>query len=409
MLKIIIRSFSGQIILAAVLALILVNLLPASMLTPTNPLTHFIALGKLLYIGLLKMFVGIVVLFALLQGITNLGSVVRLKTLGLKTLAIYSLTSSIAIAIGLSASLFMPKWQALNTVPKTETFELISNHASGSEIISHLLNMMLVNPFSALGNNNLLAIVFFAILLGVALLITLPEKHIIFDVINGINASINNLISYVIKLAPIAIFSIVFQFASTGNSHLFAELTHFSLWVVALTAFHGFVILPLLAKFLTGRKILPTLKKMMPPMALAFATASSTATLPLTIQTATHSLGISKSTSSVVLPLGSILNMDGTALFEGVAAIFLAQIYGIELGTTGIILVFLMSMLSSIGAPGMPSGSMSGMQLVLVTVGIPLEAIGILLLIERPLDTFRTSVNVEGDMIAAMIVDKWQR
>jgi Na+/H+-dicarboxylate symporter len=127
------------------------------------------------------------------------------------------------------------------------------------------------------------------------------------------------------------------------------------------------------------------------------------------MQAAENELGISQSTSSFVLPLGAVMNMDGTALFEGVAAIFLAQLFGIDLSTTGIVMIFIMAMVSSVGAPGMPSGSMSGMQLVMLAAGIPLEGIAILLIIERPLDTFRTAVNVEGDLIAALVVDKWQQ
>jgi Na+/H+-dicarboxylate symporter len=144
-------------------------------------------------------------------------------------------------------------------------------------------------------------------------------------------------------------------------------------------------------------------------MAMAFATSSSSATLPLAMQSAEEKLGVSQSTSSMVLPLGAVMNMDGTALFEGVAAIFLAQLFGVDLTTSGLVMIFIMAMVSSVGAPGMPSGSMSGMQLVLLAAGIPLEAIAILLIIERPLDTFRTAVNVEGDMIAALVVDKWQK
>lgn len=127
------------------------------------------------------------------------------------------------------------------------------------------------------------------------------------------------------------------------------------------------------------------------------------------MQSAEEKLGVSQSTSSMVLPLGAVMNMDGTALFEGVAAIFLAQLFGVDLTTSGLVMIFIMAMVSSVGAPGMPSGSMSGMQLVLLAAGIPLEAIAILLIIERPLDTFRTAVNVEGDMIAALVVDKWQK
>ncbi len=111
----------------------------------------------------------------------------------------------------------------------------------------------------------------------------------------------------------------------------------------------------------------------------------------------------------IVLPLGAVMNMDGTALFEGIAAVFLAQLFGIDLSTTGIVMIFIMAMVSSVGAPGMPSGSMSGMQLVLLAAGIPLEAIAILLIIERPLDTFRTAVNVQGDLIGATVIDKWQK
>ena len=127
------------------------------------------------------------------------------------------------------------------------------------------------------------------------------------------------------------------------------------------------------------------------------------------MRTAEEKLGVNNSVSSFVLPLGATMNMDGTALFEAMAAIFLAYLYGIELSTAMIITIFLMSMVASIGAPGMPSASMSGMQMVLLAVGIPLEAIAILLVIERPLDTFRTAVNVQGDLIGALVVQKYMK
>jgi Na+/H+-dicarboxylate symporter len=140
---------------------------------------------------------------------------------------------------------------------------------------------------------------------------------------------------------------------------------------------------------------------------VAFSTSSSAATLPVSMKTAQEKLGVSQSVSSFVLPLGATMNMDGTALFEAVAAIFLAYLYGIELSTLMVITVFLMAMISSIGAPGMPTASMSGMQIVLLAVGIPLEAIAILLIIERPLDTFRTTVNVQGDLIGTLVVQHY--
>ncbi|WP_279129663.1 dicarboxylate/amino acid:cation symporter [Photobacterium phosphoreum] len=406
------KSLPFQLMIAALLAWGLASILPLQAGFEHSTAFKLLMLTKTTYIGLLKMLVGIVVLFSLLQGITSIGSTSRLKTLGYKTIAFYSLTSTLAICLGLGVSLAIPKWPHLIDTAQITVgnhIQLIDNSASsGGAIAEKLFSMALVNPFQALATTNLLAIVVFALLLGVALLASLPSEHPVFDIISGINIAINRVISAVIKLAPLAVFAIVFQFTAQSGNSIFGELLLFALLVFSLTLVHGGIVLPLLAKIFTGIKYSTLFRALSAPMAMAFATSSSSATLPLSLQTAQEDLGISQPTSSMVLPLGSIMNMDGTALFEGVAAIFLAQLYGIELGTSGLILIFIMAMVSSIGAPGMPSGSMSGMQLVLLAVGIPLEAIAILLIIERPLDTFRTAVNVEGDLIAALVVDKWQ-
>ena len=223
------------------------------------------------------------------------------------------------------------------------------------------------------------------------------------------NKSINTIVGWIIRLAPLAVFAIVLDFTVRGGESLFEQLALFALLVFVLTLIHGAIVLPTIAKVMTGIRLNTLFKGISAPMAMAFATSSSSATLPLAMQSAEEKLGVSQSTSSMVLPLGAVMNMDGTALFEGVAAIFLAQLFGVDLTTSGLVMIFIMAMVSSVGAPGMPSGSMSGMQLVLLAAGIPLEAIAILLIIERPLDTFRTAVNVEGDMIAALVVDKWQK
>jgi len=176
-----------------------------------------------------------------------------------------------------------------------------------------------------------------------------------------------------------------------------------------LTLVHGLIVLPTIGLVFARRSPLKTLRQISRPLLVAFSTSSSSATLPVSMQTCDEELGIHPSVSSFVLPLGATMNMDGTALFEAVAAIFLAYLYGIELSNIAVVTIFLMAMISSIGAPGMPTASMSGMQMVLIAVGIPLEAIAILLVIERPLDTLRTAVNVEGDLIGAMVVDHYTR
>ncbi|CZF85833.1 dicarboxylate/amino acid:cation symporter [Grimontia marina] len=372
---------------------------------------QLIALDKTSYLGLLKMVVGIVVMLSLLQGITSIGSTMRLKKIGRATILFYSFTSFIAISLGLGASLLLPPWEPLTSiVPVGEEVKLISAEAaSGGAIAEKLISMALVNPIQALSEGNLLAIVLFSFMLGLALLSVLPEKHPLFEVINGLNKAVNKIVSGMIKLAPLAVFSIVFEFSASGSSLLFKQLALFAALVFTLTLIHGAIVLPGIAKFITGTSFKRLFKALSAPMAMAFATSSSSATLPLSMETAEQELGVSQTTSSMVLPLGSVMNMDGTALFEGVAAIFLAQLFGVDLTTSGLVMIFFMAMVSSIGALGMPSGSMSGMQMVLLAAGIPLEAIAILLLIERPLDTFRTAVNVEGDLIAAVVIDKWQQ
>ncbi|NVO59450.1 dicarboxylate/amino acid:cation symporter [Photobacterium damselae] len=406
------KSLPSQLLIAALVAWSMAQVLPISSEFVQSSWFQLIMMFKTTYIGLLKMVVGAVVLLSLLQGITSIGSTVKLKSLGAKTIAFYSLTSILAISLGLGVSLSLPPWPQLidpNTVALGSNVTLIdSSSSSGGAIVEKLFKMALVNPFQALATTNLLGIVVFALLFGIALLATLPEKHPVFEVINGLNHSLNRLVSAIIKLAPLAVFAIVFEFTLKSGNALFGELARFALLVFTLTLIHGVIVLPSIAKLATGISFKKLFRALSAPMAMAFATSSSSATLPLSMQTAENELDISQSTSSMVLPLGSIMNMDGTALFEGVAAIFLAQLYGIDLGTTGLIMIFIMAMVSSIGAPGMPSGSMSGMQLVMLAAGIPLEAIAILLLIERPLDTFRTAVNVEGDLIAALVVDKWQ-
>ncbi|KLV05554.1 Na+:H+ dicarboxylate symporter [Photobacterium aquae] len=415
------RSLPLQLIVAAFSAWLLATIVTSLFFPSFNDsigadsnITHqgwyqIVMLGKTVYIGLLKMVVGIMVMLSLIEGISNIGSVVRLKAMGARTLLFYSFTTLLAISLGLGASLLLPAWQPLMAAPPSaDGLTLISEQsASGSAIAVKLLNMALINPVAALASGNLLAIVVFAFMLGIALLVSLPSNHPLFELIKGLNRGINTLVGGIVRMSPLAIFAIVFEFTVAGSDALFGQLAMFALLVLVLTLVHGGVVLPSIAYAVTGIKPFELFRAISSPLMMALVTSSSAAALPLAMRSAETELGVSSSTSSMVLPLGSVMNMDGTALFEGVAAIFLAQLFGIDLTTSGLVMIFIMAMVSSVGAPGMPSGSMSGMQLVLLAAGIPLEAIAILLIIERPLDTFRTAVNVEGDLVAALVVDQW--
>ncbi|MDN3609538.1 dicarboxylate/amino acid:cation symporter [Vibrio ostreicida] len=408
--KLIRPSLSTQIILAALAAWAMTSLFSNSKETLLAA-NELLSLIKLTYIGLLKSIVGIMVLLSLIEGVSNIGNIVRLKRIGLTTFTFYMGTTTIAIILGLGAALLMPEWTPLSSaLPSSSSLTLIDeDSAQGIAIASKLLTMALVNPFEALATGNLLAIVLFALLLSVALIAALPQAHPVFDVVRGLNKGVATLVSGIVKLAPLAVFAIVFEFTITPNDALFSQLFEFALLVFSLTMIHGLIVLPLIAKFAAGLGVRDLFRAISAPLTMAFATSSSSATLPLTLKTAREKLGVSDSTSSIVLPLGAVMNMDGTALFEGVAAVFLAQLFGIDLSNSAIVMIFLMAMISSVGAPGMPSGSMSGMQLVLLAVGIPLEAIAILLIIERPLDTFRTAVNVQGDLVASVVIDRWTK
>jgi len=277
-------------------------------------------------------------------------------------------------------------------------------------ILQQLLLLAFTNPLDALVNLNIVGIVTSALLLGIAMVVTLGETSPVFALVRDINQIIMTVLGWVIRMLPIGIFAIIFDFtlklgvSDTYSQSFLTQLFQFAIMVTGITLFHGFIVLPLLAWLTTGKNPIALVRAVSQPLLVAFSTSSSAATLPVSMKTAQESLGVDASTSSFVLPLGATMNMDGTALFEAVAAIFLAYLYGIELSTLMVFTVFLMAMISSIGAPGMPTASMSGMQIVLLAVGIPLEAIAILLVIERPLDTFRTTVNVMGDLTGSYVV-----
>jgi Na+/H+-dicarboxylate symporter len=279
-------------------------------------------------------------------------------------------------------------------------------------VLKQILNLAFTNPFAALVELNILGIVTNAFLIGIAMVLVLPEDSPVFTIVQQINQVIGKILGWIIRILPIGVFAILFDFTlrlSTDggiDASFLTQLLQFALLVVILTLVHGMIILPAIAFLFAGQNPYTLLKKLSRPLLVAFSTSSSAATLPVSMRTASEELNVDDSVSSFVLPLGATMNMDGTALFEAVAAVFLAHVYGIELSNLMIFTVFLMAMVSSIGAPGMPTASMAGMQMVLISVGIPLEAIAILLVIERPLDTIRTAVNVEGDLIGTLVVQK---
>jgi Na+/H+-dicarboxylate symporter len=214
------------------------------------------------------------------------------------------------------------------------------------------------------------------------------------------------MVSWIMKLAPLGIFALLAKLLATQNAELFLSLAKFVVVVLAGTLFHGFVVLPLLLYAVTGMGLRTFLRGSREALVTAFATCSSSATLPVTLRCTEENLGVHPSIARFVPPLGATLNMDGTALYEAAAALFVANLTGVDLNLGQQAVVCFTAILASIGAPGIPSAGMVTMIMVLQSVGLPAEAIAILLPMDRLLDTFRTMVNVEGDMICSLIVQR---
>lgn len=413
------RNLTLQVLVAAVLGVIgamtyeAVN--PALDTTSVNDVIAFL---KTSFIALLKMLIAPMIFFSLIGGIISIGNVVRLRQLGGITVAYYLGTTGIAITLALIVVLIFHPWTNYPPVMQGapgvgETAMLDPGSDSIVLVLTNMASLAFTNPFTALANLNILGIVTNALLIGIAMVLVLDQDSPFFTLIHDANRLIIRILQWVIRLLPVGIFAILFEFtmrlgANGDHSEAFlTQLFQFGSLVVGLTLIHGLIVLPAIAWIFTDLSPRRLLTRILQPLIVAFSTSSSAATLPVSMRTAEDELGVSKSVTSFVLPLGATMNMDGTALFEAIAAVFLAYLYGIELSTIMVITVFLMAMVASIGAPGMPSASMSGMQMVLLAVGIPLEAIAILLVIERPLDTIRTSVNVEGDLVGSLVVQRF--
>lgn len=373
-------------------------------------LDALMAFLKTLFLSALRMIIAPLIFFSLIAGIVQLGEAYRLRTMGAATAGYYLLTTGIAVLIGLTVVTFIHPWTdqpPLVTPMEVPPGSLIDNSDNTPvAVLLGLTKTIFSNPFEALAELNILGIVTSALLIGVAMVLVLPRDSQWPALMSQAAAVTHRIAQWAVHLMPLGVMAVTYELLGAADWGLLKQLLSFCSVVFAATALHGLVVLPLIAWLAGGVGPIELWRGIARPCLVALTTSSSAAALPVSMETVREEFRVRESVSSFVLPLGATMNMDGTALFEGIAAVFLAHLFGLELGTLDTVVVFLVAMMSSVGAPGIPSGSMAGMQVVLLAVGIPLEAIGILLLIERPLDTFRTAVNVEGDLIGAIVVQR---
>ena len=399
------RWFAPLLIAAALL-----GWLSATLFGDVNWLQATTAIIQNSFLAALRMIIVPLIFFSLLTGVLQLRGTKSMGRLGGVTILYYSATSAIAIGIGLTVVFFIHPWTAyppLTELPDITTGLIAQEEGGALALIGNLLQSMLVNPFTALAELNILGVLTTALIFGLAAAFTLPADSQWPKMLDEMTQIIYTCARWVLSTLPLGMFAITFQLTGRIDLATLTSLGQFALVVFGATALHGLVILPAIAWVFGNISPLRLARALAQPMLTAFITSSSAATLPLSMTTAEEKLGVERSKAAFVLPLGATINLDVTALFEGIAVIFLAYMFSVPIDAGSVVMVFLITMLASAGAPGIPSGSMAGLQVVLLAVGIPLEAIGLLLLIERPLDTFRTAVNVEGDLIGSIIAQRW--
>lgn len=360
-----------------------------------------------LFLDLLRMVLVPLVFSSIVVGVANLRAHDRMHRVWTTTLLFFFATMGLAIVIGFGAAHIFRPGEGLQLEMFAEaTRNYQARQMPLPDYIAQFLRGLFQNPFKALANGDILAIVMIALFLGIALVVGGERYRNIRVLIGELQELCLMIVGWIMRLAPLGLAALLLQLVATQNSALLASLGHFIAVVIGSTLFHGVIVLPLILWLVTRVSPLAFFKGAREALITAFATSSSAATLPITLRCTEQHLHVKKDIASFVVPLGATVNMDGTALYEAAAALFVARLAGIELDIAHQLIIFFVAMLGAIGAPGIPSVGMLSMVLVLESVGLPTQAIAILLPIDRILDTVRTAVNVEGDMVGSLIVQK---
>ena len=374
-----------------------------------------------LFLRLIRMIVVPLVFSSLFVGTASLGDIRKLGRIGGKTILYYLCTTALAIAIGLTLGNIIQPGSGLDESTKTqllesyrseanEKIEIAARRPSGvgsavKALLDTVIRVVPGNPVSSLAESNMLQIIFFALLFGIAITLVPNNKgQPAIDFFEAVSEGMIQLVHIVMKFAPIGVLALIATVVGKFGLEILLSLIKYALVVVAGLAIHVIFVYSSAVRVLGKMSPIAFFKGIRPAQLIAFSTSSSNATLPVTIECAEENLGVSEEVSSFVLPLGATINMDGTALYQGVAAIFIAQVYGIHLTLGDQFTIVAMATLASIGAAGVPGIGVITLAMVLDTLGLPLEGIALILGVDRLLDMVRTTVNITGDAAAAVVV-----
>lgn len=362
--------------------------------------------GGKIFVTLLKMMVVPLVFVSLVCGARSLGATGSVGRLGGKTIGLYLLTTALAVSFALMLALIVdPGLSASDDNSAALTFHAYQAKEAPS-VKDTLINIFPANPIQAMAEGSMLQVIVFALLLGLALSRAGAAGDRIADFFADLNQVMMKLITMVIQLTPYGVFCLMVKLGATVGWVEIGKVLAYFLTVASALILHGLIVYPSLLKVLTGINPLMFLRKMREPMLVAFSTSSSGATLPVTLRTVEHRIGVNNNVAAFAVPLGATINMDGTAIMQGVATVFIAQFFGYQLGVDALLMVVLTATLASIGTAAVPGVGLITLTLVLDQVGLPVEGIGLIIGVDRLLDMLRTVVNVTGDGTVATIVAK---
>ena len=361
---------------------------------------YIFVLGSTIFINLLKMLIVPLIFFSLVSGISSLNNLSSLGKITSKTIALYLATTAIAVSLSLFiGTIFKPGsgyFSSISVAPESLP--------QSQGVFETIVNIFPSNILEAMANNEMLAVVFFSILFGLALSKTNHLTDNLSNSFEKLNTVFMQLVITVISFAPIGVFCLIGKFVIVDGLDVFQEAFKYVVLLIAVLIIHAFVTYTVILKLFTTISIKRFFVKMKDVAIFAFSTSSSAATIPVTLKTVQDELGVNKNVASFVVPVGATINMDGTAIMQGMATVFIAQMSGIDLTLIQYVQVVLLAVVASIGAAAVPSAGTITLVLILQQFGLPLEAIGIILAVDRILDMLRTSVNVTGDAAVSCIV-----
>lgn len=399
-------SLTTQIFLGLLVGAVIGLVLNAAQMTQMPFVSDYIINGLFhaggeIFLRSLQMLVVPIVLVSLVCGTAGLGDIKQLGRIGGKTVALYVFTTAVAISLGLLVAFIVSPGVGF-ALQSSASFEA----AAAPPLIDTIVNIFPKNPIQSLAQGEMLQIILFAILLGLAMTLSGKSGERILVLFQDLNEVVMKIVTMVIRVSPLGVFCLIAKVFSEQGFDAIMPLAKYFFTILFVLLIHLGVTYPVLLKVLGKLSPIIFIKKFNEVMFFAFSTASSNATIPVSLEAVEKRLGVKNSVASFTIPLGATINMDGTAIMQGVATVFVSQAYGIELGFSQYMTVILTATLASIGTAGVPGVGLIMLAMVFQQVGLPLEGIGIIMAVDRLLDMVRTAVNVAGDATVACIVAK---